>query len=323
MVAEQNGPVVIAHLLLRAGDALLLLRRAHTGRHDGAWAPPGGRVEAGELPRAAARRECLEETGVAVPDAALVPLAVIAFRERDRSGVNFLFSATLPAPAEIRLDRAIASDVLGAGPAGPRPCPGSRTRSRGCAPPRTQRAPPRPGTASGRGEPPAASATIRGRRGGGRPVARSAIVRAGTGPGRRTQTPHPRDNLEGTRHDRTRARRRHRSRRPDRLLPAVPHRLRRDARPRPARDPAAARDHPGAGRAARRGHGARGLRVSAGAGHDPDGRSDVAFKDADYAPLLVGSRPRSKGMERKDLIEANAAIFSVQGKALNDHASAP
>lgn len=48
--------------------------------------------------------------------------------------------------------------------------------------------------------------------------------------------------------------------------------------------------------------------------------ANVAFKDADYA-LLVGSRPRSKGMERKDLIEANAAIFSVQGKALNDHAS--
>jgi malate dehydrogenase len=48
--------------------------------------------------------------------------------------------------------------------------------------------------------------------------------------------------------------------------------------------------------------------------------ADVAFKQCDYA-LLVGSRPRSKGMERKDLIEANAAIFSVQGKALNDHAS--
>ena len=48
--------------------------------------------------------------------------------------------------------------------------------------------------------------------------------------------------------------------------------------------------------------------------------ADVAFKDTGYA-LLVGSRPRSKGMERKDLIEANAAIFSVQGKALNEHAS--
>jgi malate dehydrogenase len=46
----------------------------------------------------------------------------------------------------------------------------------------------------------------------------------------------------------------------------------------------------------------------------------VAFKDADYA-LLVGARPRSKGMERKDLLEANGAIFTVQGKALNDHAN--
>lgn len=52
----------------------------------------------------------------------------------------------------------------------------------------------------------------------------------------------------------------------------------------------------------------------------PTDDPNVAFKDADYA-LLVGSRPRSKGMERKDLIEANAAIFSVQGKALNDHAN--
>ena len=48
--------------------------------------------------------------------------------------------------------------------------------------------------------------------------------------------------------------------------------------------------------------------------------ADVAFAGTDYA-LLVGSRPRTKGMERKDLIEANAAIFSVQGKALNEHAS--
>jgi malate dehydrogenase len=48
--------------------------------------------------------------------------------------------------------------------------------------------------------------------------------------------------------------------------------------------------------------------------------ANVAFKDADYA-LLVGSRPRGPGMERKDLLEANGAIFTVQGKALNDHAS--
>ena len=48
--------------------------------------------------------------------------------------------------------------------------------------------------------------------------------------------------------------------------------------------------------------------------------ANVAFKDTDYA-LLVGSRPRGPGMERKELLEANAAIFSVQGKALNDNAS--
>lgn len=48
--------------------------------------------------------------------------------------------------------------------------------------------------------------------------------------------------------------------------------------------------------------------------------ANVAFKDADYG-LLVGARPRGPGMERKDLLEANAQIFSAQGKAINDQAS--
>lgn len=47
---------------------------------------------------------------------------------------------------------------------------------------------------------------------------------------------------------------------------------------------------------------------------------NVAFKDADYA-LLVGARPRGPGMERADLLQENAKIFTVQGKALNDVAS--
>ncbi len=47
---------------------------------------------------------------------------------------------------------------------------------------------------------------------------------------------------------------------------------------------------------------------------------NVAFADADYA-LLVGAKPRGPGMERADLLKGNAAIFSVQGKAMNDHAS--
>jgi len=47
---------------------------------------------------------------------------------------------------------------------------------------------------------------------------------------------------------------------------------------------------------------------------------NVAFAGSEIA-LLVGSRPRGPGMERKDLLEANAQIFSVQGKSLNEQAS--
>ena len=46
---------------------------------------------------------------------------------------------------------------------------------------------------------------------------------------------------------------------------------------------------------------------------------NVAFKDVEFA-LLVGSRPRGPGMERSDLLNANGAIFTVQGKALSDNA---
>jgi len=48
--------------------------------------------------------------------------------------------------------------------------------------------------------------------------------------------------------------------------------------------------------------------------------ANLAFKDVNWA-LLVGARPRSKGMERKDLLSANGAIFTVQGKAINDQAA--
>ena len=46
----------------------------------------------------------------------------------------------------------------------------------------------------------------------------------------------------------------------------------------------------------------------------------VAFKDVDYA-ILVGAKPRGKGMERGDLLAENGRIFGPQGRALNDHAS--
>ena len=56
--------------------------------------------------------------------------------------------------------------------------------------------------------------------------------------------------------------------------------------------------------------------------HDivPSSDANEAFDGVDIA-MLVGARPRGPGMERKDLLQANAAIFSVQGKALDAHAS--
>jgi len=56
------------------------------------------------------------------------------------------------------------------------------------------------------------------------------------------------------------------------------------------------------------------------AGMSAHGDPMTAFKDVDYA-LLVGARPRGPGMERKDLLSANAQIFTAQGKALNAVAS--
>jgi malate dehydrogenase len=56
------------------------------------------------------------------------------------------------------------------------------------------------------------------------------------------------------------------------------------------------------------------------AGVDTSDDADAAFEGVNYA-LLVGARPRTKGMERKDLLEANGAIFTVQGRALANSAA--
>ena len=56
------------------------------------------------------------------------------------------------------------------------------------------------------------------------------------------------------------------------------------------------------------------------AGMEAHGDPMTAFKDTDYA-LLVGARPRGPGMERADLLAANAQIFTAQGKALDKVAS--
>jgi malate dehydrogenase len=55
------------------------------------------------------------------------------------------------------------------------------------------------------------------------------------------------------------------------------------------------------------------------AGVSATAQPDVAFKDADIC-LLVGARPRTKGMERADLLSANGAIFTVQGKSIAENA---
>jgi malate dehydrogenase len=56
------------------------------------------------------------------------------------------------------------------------------------------------------------------------------------------------------------------------------------------------------------------------AGIDISDDPNAAFDGVNVA-LLVGARPRSKGMERSDLLEANGGIFKPQGQALNDHAA--
>ncbi|MGI9319080.1 MAG: malate dehydrogenase [bacterium] len=56
------------------------------------------------------------------------------------------------------------------------------------------------------------------------------------------------------------------------------------------------------------------------AGIETSDDPNIAFAKVDYA-MLVGSKPRGPGMERGDLLKDNGKIFSVQGKALNDHAS--
>ena len=48
--------------------------------------------------------------------------------------------------------------------------------------------------------------------------------------------------------------------------------------------------------------------------------SAIGFRETDYA-ILIGAKPRSKGMERNDLITENAKIFAAQGRMINDHAS--
>jgi mutator protein MutT len=74
-------------------EEVLLLRRARTGYMDGWWAAPGGHLDAGEDPSAAAIRECREEVGVEIDRADLEPLAAMPYRSATHQGVDFIFTS--------------------------------------------------------------------------------------------------------------------------------------------------------------------------------------------------------------------------------------
>jgi 8-oxo-dGTP pyrophosphatase MutT (NUDIX family) len=85
---------VIVHTVLWRGPKLLLLRRAGTGYLDGWYALPGGHLEAGEGIVECAVRECREEAGIELSDAAVAPLAVLPYRSADGQGVDFVMSCS-------------------------------------------------------------------------------------------------------------------------------------------------------------------------------------------------------------------------------------
>jgi 8-oxo-dGTP diphosphatase len=101
---------VVVHLLAVAEGRLLLVRRAGTGRGDGLWAPPGGHLEAGELPTAAVLRECAEESGLYLSPRQVVHCATLAY-EDDGVGLNLLFLAELDRRASVRPEPGSASEA--------------------------------------------------------------------------------------------------------------------------------------------------------------------------------------------------------------------
>ena len=114
---------LVVHVLLERDGRFLLLRRRDTGIADGAWAPPGGHVEAGETPAEAALRELAEETGLAIPTDGLVPAAALFFDGGALRGMNLVFRARAPAGAAPRLAAGGADRLAFHDPeALPRPC---------------------------------------------------------------------------------------------------------------------------------------------------------------------------------------------------------
>jgi len=91
--ARHRFPIVV-HTLMTCEEAILLLRRAGTGLADGHWAPPGGHLEPGETPRAAAVRETREEVGLDLDASQLAAVGAVHFLAAG-GGLNLLFHAPL------------------------------------------------------------------------------------------------------------------------------------------------------------------------------------------------------------------------------------
>lgn len=106
-MSERERFPILVHLLIESGDSLLLLRRAGTGRFDGCWAPPGGHLEAGESPRAAALRETLEELGLELHGEQLRAVGLMYYGS-DGGGFNLLFATRLGERMTPRFDPSIA-----------------------------------------------------------------------------------------------------------------------------------------------------------------------------------------------------------------------
>ncbi|MGI9328255.1 MAG: NUDIX domain-containing protein [Pseudomonadales bacterium] len=92
-MSRANFPIVVHVLLRRAAPdpQIFLLRRANTGFLDGYYALPGGHVHEGELPLAAAMRECQEETGCVPLN--LQPLCVMPYRSGSHNGINLIYES--------------------------------------------------------------------------------------------------------------------------------------------------------------------------------------------------------------------------------------
>lgn len=87
-LAERTLLVAAAYVVLRRGDQVLMQLRQGTGYRDGHWAVLAGHVDAGESVHEAAVREALEEGGVTIDEADLVPLTALHRFERGGPAVE-------------------------------------------------------------------------------------------------------------------------------------------------------------------------------------------------------------------------------------------